>query len=149
MKDLINWVLRELSDRIKPTPPPIGVDAITRKFLSEFVKSRGIPSAYYFDGIYKYATLERWGVILWDVLSNIDPWTAEEWDCEDIALLVKSRISERYRLNGCALAIGNTPFGYHAWNMLMTEAGLYHLEPQTGELWKVGTGKYLTDWVLF
>lgn len=101
-------------------------------------------SCYFFDGVYYYLDEAGWDKILWDVLTTQPPYTKEKFDCDDFALMTKVRVAERYRINGIGVAIGNSPLGYHAWNIYIQEGApevggiLVALEPQTGERWKLG-----------
>jgi len=97
---------------------------------------------YLFDNNYWYVSHEDWGKIFEDVLLNMPGYTTEKFDCEDFALLVKVRVSERYQLNTIAIIIGDSPWGRHGYNMFLSEAGLFLLEPQTGEVFAIGETGY-------
>ncbi|MBC8273419.1 MAG: lectin MOA-related protein [Chloroflexi bacterium] len=154
MKELINWLLKLMAERLPPPappPPPAPYDLleIPAAALATMLDDKEI-EFYFFDSKIVYPSHERWGELFWDVLSNIDPWSEEYWDCDDISLLVKSRFAERYRINGIGIGIGMAPEGYHAYNIFLSEKGLFILEPQTGEVWPVTSkSKYKTDWVIW
>ena len=150
MKELINWFLDELAKKLPPpTPAPEDLQEIPAGALATMLDDRGI-DFYFFDSKIVYPTHQRWGELFWDVLSNIDPWSKEYWDCDDISLLVKSRFAERYRINGIGIGLGMAPGGYHAYNIFLSEKGLFILEPQTGEVWPLtAKSKYKTDWVIW
>jgi len=107
-------------------------------------------SCYFFDNIYYYPDGKTWANILWDVLSGMPSYVADRWDCEDYSLLTKTRIGERYKINGIGVAIGDSPLGYHAWNvLLMDENTLKYLEPQTGDVFDIGDKKYTAEMILW
>ena len=68
-----------------------------------------------------------------DLLVSIEipEFTAETWDCDDIALYVKAEMARLYGLNCVGYAEGGH-FGYsHAWNVVLTSEGVFTWE---GEL---------------
>jgi hypothetical protein len=92
---------------------------------------------YLWDRKYWYVSLEDWGKVFADVLLNMPKYTADKFDCEDFALLTTAKVNERYKLNTCGIAIGDSPQGYHGFNIFVSEAGLYYLEPQNGMMYPV------------
>ena len=99
------------------------------------------------DGQYWYVSHEVWLQIFADVLLNMPKYTKDRWDCDNFAFLTKCRVEEKYRLNAIAIVMGNSPFGYHAWNWFFD--GLWHqLEPQTGDVFDVDENGYIADWIL-
>ena len=85
------------------------------------------------DNAYWYIYHEDWGKVFKDVLSNFPKYTAERFDCENYAMLCSARVSEKYKLNTCGICIGDSPMGWHGYNVFLS-AGmtLDILEPQTG-----------------
>jgi len=85
------------------------------------------------DNTYWYISHEDWGKVIKDVLKNFPKWTAERFDCENYSMLCSARVSEKYKLNTCGIAIGDSPMGWHGYNVFLS-AGmtLAILEPQTG-----------------
>jgi hypothetical protein len=65
-------------------------------------------------------------------------------DCDDAALLFKAAASERHE-NGVGLIFGNTPRGFHAWNVAMCPDGLFEVEPQTAT---IGKRKGYNPWII-
>ena len=52
-------------------------------------------------------------------------------------MLASARTSELFKLNTCGIAIGQSPFGYHGFNLFVSDAGLFYLEPQTGDIYNI------------
>jgi len=59
-------------------------------------------------------------------------------DCDDFAILMKGLISAEFGINDFGIALGNTPMGYHAFNLTRTEDRRVFIEPQTGEVFEIG-----------
>ena len=117
--------------------------------LSAQLRSAGITiPCHVFDYSYYYVSHVDWGKVFSDVLLNMPGYTTEKFDCEDFALLVKARVSERYRLNSIALIIGDTPQGRHGFNMFLSEQGLSLLEPQTGDVFNIGERGYVPEFAI-
>ncbi|GAH59944.1 unnamed protein product [marine sediment metagenome] len=91
-----------------------------------------------------------WGRIFSDVLLNMPKYTKDKFDCENFALLVSARVAEKYKLNACGIAIGDSPWGYHGFNIFLSDVGLFYLEPQNGDVFPVGeVSGYKADLVIF
>lgn len=69
-------------------------------------------------------------------------------DCEDFAMMVKGLVSALFGLNYFGVVFGNTPFGYHGWNILRSDGELWQFEPQTGECFPLGEEGYKPEYVL-
>lgn len=78
-----------------------------------------------------------WGRLFSDVLLNMPKYTADKFDCENFALLVSARVAEKYKLNSCGIAIGDSPWGRHGFNIFLSEVGLFYLEPQNGDVFSL------------
>lgn len=104
---------------------------------------------YLWDNNYWYISLVDWGKVLKDVCFGMPKYTADKFDCENFAMLVSSRVSVRYQLNTCGIAIGASPMGEHGFNLLVTETGLIYFEPQTGDFIPVDDGSYIAHTVIF
>ena len=109
----------------------------------------GLKQAYIWDYQYWAISLEDWGKVLKDVCLGMPKYTADKFDCENFAMLTSARVSERYQLNTCGIAIGKSPFGEHGYNLLITETELMYFEPQTGDFIPVEDGSYKAHTVLF
>lgn len=100
-----------------------------------------MPDIKFWDSNYYAVKTEDWAEIIADTIFNMPAYVKDKFDCEDFALLFAARVLERYQINTCAVAIGQSPYGYHGFNIFFAweggERGLrgYILEPQTGEIW--------------
>ena len=110
---------------------------LSRQDLRGQLQVLALENLYLWDNKYWYVSLEEWGKVFADVLLNMPKYTVDKFDCEDFALLTSAKVSERYHLNTCGIAIGDSPWGYHGFNIFVSEAGLYYLEPQDGMLYPV------------
>ena len=89
------------------------------------------------DSRYFYCSHEDWEKVLAKVLLDMPKYTAEKFDCENYAMLASARTSELFELNTMGIAIGQSPFGYHGFNIFVSKAGLFYLEPQTGDIYNI------------
>jgi len=110
---------------------------IGRRELVAKLEILGLESLYLWDYRYYYVSHEDWGKVFADVLLNMPEYTRDKFDCENYAMLTVARVSEKYKLNSCGMAIGQSPFGYHGFNIFLSDAGLFYLEPQTGDIYPV------------
>ena len=117
--------------------------------LSAKLQPLGLEKVYIWDNAYWYISLEDWGKVLKDVIFGMPKYTAEKFDCENFAMLTSARVSERYQLNTCGVAIGQSPFGEHGYNILVEDKGLTYFEPQNGDFIPVEDGSYKARLVLF
>lgn len=125
----------------------------SRSALQDILETRLKPdlrAAYLWDNIYCYVRHEDWGKIFKDVLLNMPKYTSDKFDCENFAMLVSARVSEKYRLNTCGIAIGEGLGGRHGFNIFLSESGLFYLEPQTGDVYSVFEDNgYKAEMVIF
>jgi len=117
--------------------------------LSAMLQPLGLERAYLWDYNYWFISLMDWGKILKDVTFGMPKYTVDKFDCENAAMLVSARVSERYHLNTCGIAIGQSPWGEHGYNLLVTETNLIYFEPQTGDFIPTDDGSYKAHTVLF
>ena len=96
------------------------------------------------DNIYYYAKSEDWAEVFDYIYFefNMPKYLAERMDCDDFAVLLKGLITSFFGLNYFGVVFGQTPMGYHAWNIFQTEAGLIQFEPQTGKYFPLGEKGY-------
>jgi len=66
-------------------------------------------------------------------------------DCDDFAILMKGLMSAEFGINVFGVALGNTPMGYHAFNLARVEQIWVLIEPQTGEVFEIGENGYACD----
>lgn len=114
---------------------------------------KDIAEAHLWDYNYWYVSLEDWGKIFEDVLLNMPKYMTDKFDCENFAVLVAGRVSEKYKLNTCAIAIGQSPFAYHGYNLFIAdvdgEAKVFILESQNGMIYPIEEPEgYLPELIL-
>ena len=123
---------------------------------SEDVKSEiaGLKLLYptlldYFQPYY-YTKAEDWAEVLDYIYFKFDmpKYLAAKMDCEDFGILLKGLVSSFFGLNYFGVVFGNTPAGYHGYNVFRTEKGLLQLEPQTGNIGELGEGSYKAEYIL-
>jgi len=104
------------------------------------------------DARYYYTSLDTWKEILSRTRVEQIRYLAEKRDCENIANILHSRISELFELNAFGTVIGavyqdGNLVGYHGWNAWYCDEGIYFIEPQTDQFAKVEGGRVkLGDW---
>ncbi len=138
-----------------PLPPPVKVWRPTAEYqftsnqiaaLVSFAKDH----TYMWDSTYWTVSLEDWQKIIADVSKTLPVYLAEKLDCEDFAFLTMTNIAMKYQLNTCGVAVGNSPQGYHGFNVFaaweLDHLVLHILEPQTGQIDPAG---YELDTVIF
>ena len=105
---------------------------------------------YLWDNKYFYISHEDWGKVFKDVLFGMPKYLTDKLDCENFSILVSARVSERYKLNTCGIAIGDGPTGRHGFNIFLSDVGLFYMEPQSGEVYSVDENSgYRADLVIF
>ncbi len=129
--------------------PALKESQLTYGDLWGMLQSLNLEVSYLWDGQYYYVSLEDWGKVLLDVTKGMPKYTTDKFDCENFAMLTSARVSERYQLNTCGIAIGQSPWGEHGYNILVTEHGLIYFEPQTGDYIPVEDGSYKARMVIF
>jgi len=117
--------------------------------LATKLQSLNLKNTFLWDYNYWYVSLEDWGKVLKDVLFGMPKYTVDKFDCENFAMLASARVSERYQLNTCGIAIGQSPWGEHGYNILVYEDGLMYFEPQTGDFIPIKDGSYKARLVIF
>ena len=114
-------------------------DMVFKDSLKTLLRSKDISvvKSLLWDERYYYFSLVDWGKVFQDILFNLPRYT-DKFDCDSFALLVAARIQERYHVNGCGIAIGDSPWGYHGWNIFIAGGlDLFYLEPQTGMIYEI------------
>lgn len=103
---------------------------------------------------YHYCTSASWRKVIQYVnrVFKFPEYVPARKDCDDFAILFKGLVSACFGLNACAIAVGTSPAGGHAFNMVRTEDGWCIIEPQDGasaELWPlIGDHGYVPSYVL-
>ena len=106
--------------------------------LRNMLEPLGLRELHLWDSHYFYCSHEDWGKVLAKVLLGMPKYTAEKWDCEQYAMRATVRAGELFQLNTLGLCIGQSPFGYHGFNIFVSEAGLFYMEPQTADIYSIG-----------
>jgi len=100
-----------------------------------------------FDSVYYFTTL--WGiqeaVRYVRRVYSFPKYEVEQTDCDDFAILMKGLMSAEFGINDFGIALGNTPMGYHAFNLARAEQNWVFIEPQTGEIFEMGEKGYTCD----
>ena len=112
-----------------------------------------IPADFSFDSWYYYTDLNGWGKLLPDLIIHSDLYKEDKFDCEDYALKAQVICAERYGLNAFRLCLGNSPQGFHGFNIFYFGEGFMLWEPNggfelSGSAFEVGEEGYLPKYVL-
>ena len=117
--------------------------------LGRMLDGYEILHAKLWDKFYYYYSFEDWLRVFADILANMPKYAKEKFDCDNFALLTCARVMEKYHVNGCGIAIGDSPMGYHAWNIIITETELFYMEPQTGKILDLVGEGYTAHYVVW
>lgn len=103
----------------------------------------------YFQDYY-YTKAEDWAKVFdWIYFKQgLPKYETGRMDCEDFAIWMKGLVSANFGLNYFGVVLGNSPLGYHAWNIFRTDSWLLELEPQTGKFFELGEKGYFAEWIL-
>jgi len=117
--------------------------------LRRMLHTESIKADMLWDTYYYYYSFSDWLRVFDDILANMPKYTTDKFDCDNFALLTCARIMEKYHVNGCGIAIGDSPMGYHAWNIFIVETELFYMEPQTGKVIDLAGEGYKADYVVW
>lgn len=133
--------------------------AVNSKWIQVELQKLNVNVRNLWDSYYMALSPEDWAEAMLDVAKNMPAYTAEVFDCDNFALLTAGRTMERYQTNGIGIAIGESPWGAHVWNILVSwengegdEPGVARLtcyEPQTGQFFELNTEGYTLDAVIW
>ncbi len=123
-------------------------DVVSKHLLEYFLVDNGIQveRSLLWDSKYYCFNLTNWGKVFKDILWNLPAYAKDKFDCDNFAMMVAVRIQEKYKINGCGIAIGDSPWGYHAWNIFLAQVydrvhaggiALFYLEPQNGMVYEI------------
>ena len=87
------------------------------------------------DTKYFTVSLEEWGKILYDLTFSGDLYQANKVDCDWYALKAKVECEYRHGINTLAFVVGETPLGWHAFNMICHPDGFLLFEPNENFGW--------------
>ena len=65
--------------------------------------------------------------------------TEQGFDCDKFAACFMAYCFSKKLTNAIWEARGDTPQGAHAWNFVGCPDGIYEIEPQTGDVWVLGS----------
>lgn len=128
--------MSEFIVKVEHIPSITGIEMTSRK-LRAMLNVLGLRELHLWDSRYFYCSHEDWGKVFEKVLLDMPKYTAEKFDCENYAFLASARTSELFKLNTCGIAIGQSPMGYHGYNIFVSDAGLFYLEPQTAMIYDI------------
>jgi len=120
-----------------------------KTILSRMLAAEDIGTDMLWDSFYYYYSFGDWVRVFDDILANMPKYTTDKFDCDNFALLTVARIMEKYHVNGCGIAIGDSPMGYHAWNIFITQTSLYYMEPQIGKVLDLKGDGYTAHYVVW
>ena len=134
-------IMCKLTDWLKP-PAALVEYEMTRDDLLSLIRIP-YPKALVFldDKRYYYVSHVDWGKVIRDVLLNMPAYLTDKFDCENVSNVCRCRTSSIYKLNTMGEAVGPSPWGYHAFNLFVSdidgEPKLFILEPQTSDIYTV------------
>ena len=139
--------LRRLFGLGETTPPRLTEFAVSSSVIDSELKGLGLSFMYpclldYFQE-YHYCTKDSWVNAIKHINSafKFPKYVPARKDCDDFAILFKGLMSACFGLNACGIAIGPTPIGEHAFNMVRGENSWFIIEPQKkdkAQLWPIG-----------
>ena len=152
--DFFNQIVEASGEQESISPPPIPRYVISRARLGRELRDLGIDIAFsrHRDSFYFYTDMAHWKQIIKDVCKDMPKYrlskvftefqeemevTKEkgwDFDCDNFGELARTRVAERYGLNTIASVDGNSPMGYHNFNMFRDVYGWHILEPQNKEI---------------
>jgi len=97
------------------------------------------------DARYWGCSMKDWQGVIADVVRDLPVYRQDRFDCDNFAVLFSALVAQRYGLNTCGIAVGTSPGGRHAWNVIRAEDGWHSLEPQNGRIDPKG---YLCDFII-
>ena len=88
--------------------------------------------------------IANWLEWVYEALAQCPPYTSNSkaeagFDCDDFADWFPAWCKAKHNANAVWEVWGDTKQGGHAWNAVMTDEGMYEIEPQNGEVWPFGT----------
>lgn len=102
------------------------------------------------DTKYFYTKAEDWAEVFDYIYFKFDmpKYLIDRTDCDDFAILLKGLVASFFGLNYFGVVFGDTPMGYHAYNLFRTETSLLQFEPQTGDMFELTERGYKPEWLL-
>jgi len=115
---------------------------ITQFFSLEGPKLRDLMTerlgcrVFIMDSTYKYTWDYHTESIVLTDWTSLKRYVPEIRDCDNFAFLFREHLAWDYGINACGVVLGDTPFGYHAWNVVLVkdlktkQDKLIQVEPQ-------------------
>jgi len=107
-----------------------------RRRLQELITSQLGCKAFIMDSTYKYTwSFHTESIIIVD-WTSLKRYVPEIRDCDNFAFLFREHLAWDYGINAVGVVIGSTPYGYHAWNVILVkdlvtkQDKLIQIEPQ-------------------
>ena len=152
MEWLINFLKRFVGTKRKPDIPLLQMPSAEAKaeVEGELQLKLLYPTLMDYFQPYYYTTAEGWAEVFNYIYLVFDmpKYIVARMDCEDFAMLLKGLVSALFGLNYFALVLGDTPMGFHGFNLFRTEDGFLLLEPQTAEFFELGEKGYKPKYAL-
>jgi len=145
MQAIIGIILKIINSIRASFAKPVDGMSIGNIRLMEKIYSKGwdLPVGM-LDAKYYYTDRAGWAEIISDIVFNSPLFQKDKFDCDNFAFRAMSLCAERHGINACGVAIGASPFGRHAWNVIYDGEGFVFFEPQTGEFLEID-GEYHAD----
>ena len=145
MKTIIGMILKLFNSIRAFFVKPVSGDFIRNLDLMQriYTEKWNLPVGM-LDAKYYYTDRAGWAEIISDIVFNSPLFQTDKFDCDNFAFRAMSLCAERHGINACGVAIGASPFGRHAWNVIYDGEGFVFFEPQTGEFIEID-GDYHAD----
>lgn len=125
------WSLLSLWRRRKITDVEISRDTMRTLMTQAFPKAR----ISLWDNRYWHTSMSGWGIVFADIAAVPRPRYSKRFDCENHGFWTMVQAAARWGLNSCGIAVGNSPLGYHGWNVFTTsDSGVHMFDLLTGEV---------------
>jgi len=152
LRQSLNWLLsrKRETGSFEPKDYP-RYEATWPDVVSE-LKSLGIElmlkDGFMPDFVVSYTDKESWDKIIPYLTFPADMYVDGDADCDDYSKLASAKSAMSFKRNGCFQVWGDSPNGYHAFNIVKTEKSYMLFEPNagfkhTGELFRNGQYGYL------
>jgi len=154
LNKLINNYKKAISELTGPPLPDIGVVSLASSQVMEEIEELNFKMMYpvLLDSgqPYYYTKAEDWAEVFDYIYFKypMPKYIAARMDCEGFAIWMMGLIQAEFGLNYFGLVLGNSPGGYHCWNIFQTDNGLVQFEPQTGEFFGIGKEGYFPEYLL-
>jgi len=98
------------------------------------------------DDWYWYPDTDSWVNIVLEAIDTAPSYKSitnkqRGYDCDKFARHLCDYAATKYMINSCFEVWGDSPQGYHAWNMIITSNGIFEIEPQNCSIWELGKNK--------